>query len=275
MSNLIKSVYFNFNQDGKRIIDSDSQVEQFIPEIFHQDKIYAAELSVDDQQEENAGEFQAGMNFLNMEDVRREERDKVEKETSEQVEQMLLDARKEADSILCQAKEEAEEIRLQAYEEGKSQGMSEGQELARQELETMQAEFQQKAEQQRKELDEQAMALEPKFADIMIALIEKITGVLCQDNREIVIYLIHQALYQLEKTSRVTLRVSKDDMLLVSARKQELKENIAQDVEFDIMEDESLEAMQCIIETDNKIIDCSLDVQLDNLRSQIKMLTIL
>lgn len=275
MSNLIKSVYFNFNQDGKRIIDSDSQVEQFIPDIFRQEKIYAAELSVDDQQEENAGEFQAGMSFLNMEDVRREERDKVEKETSEQVEQILLDARKEADSILCQAKEEAEEIRVQAYEEGKSQGMSEGQELARQELEAMQAEFRQKAEQQRKELDEQAMALEPKFADVMIALIEKITGVLCQDKREIVIYLIHQALYQLEKTSRVTLRVSKDDMLLVSARKQELKENIAQDVEFDIMEDESLEAMQCIIETDNKIIDCSLDVQLDNLQSQIKMLTIL
>lgn len=275
MSNLIKSVYFNFNQDGKRVIDSDSQVEQFIPDIFRRDKIYAAELSVDDQQEENVGEFQAGMNFLNMEDVRREERDKVEKETSEQVEQMLLDARKEADSILCQAKNEAEEIRLRAYEEGKSQGMSEGQEYARQELETMQAEFRQEAEQQRKELDEQAMALEPKFADIMIALIEKITGVLCQDKREIVIYLIHQALYQLEKTSRVTLRVSKDDMLLVSAHKQELKENIAQDVEFDIMEDESLQAMQCIIETDNKIVDCSLDVQLDNLQSQIKMLTIL
>ena len=125
------------------------------------------------------------------------------------------------------------------------------------------------------ELEEQELALEPKFAEIMIALIEKITGIICKDKKEIIIYLIHQSLNQLERTHQVTLRVSKEDILLVSARKKELKEAVAEDVEFDIVEDESLEHTQCIIETENKIIDCSLNVQIKNLQDQIRMLTLL
>ena len=41
-----------------------------------------------------------------------------------------------------------------------------------------------------------------------------------------------------------------------------------------MIEDESLQAAQCIIETDSKMIDCSLDVQLKNVQEQIKMLSI-
>lgn len=276
MSNLIKSVYFNMNPEGMRVVDSDSQVEQFIPDFFQkpEEKVFAQGLPVDDETEGSSG-FQAGMHVLNMEDVRQEEREKVTKETSEQVEQMLSEARREADGIIRQAQEEAQDIRNQAYEDGKAQGLTEGQELAAQELQQQKSQFQQEMEQKRRELEEQALALEPQFADIVAALVEKITGVLCQDKKEIIVYLIHQALNQLEKTKQITLRVSKEDMILVSSHKGEFKNCVSPDVEFDVVEDESLGASQCIIETDNKIIDCSLDVQLKNVQDQIKMLTIL
>ena len=105
-------------------------------------------------------------------------------------------------------------------------------------------------------------------------MIEKIKA-LCVKYEEIIVYLIHQALNQLERTKQVTLRVSKEDILLVSSHREKLKGCLPPEVEFDVVEDESLTAAQCIIETDNKIIDCSLDVQLQNLQDQIKMLTIL
>ena len=44
------------------------------------------------------------------------------------------------------------------------------------------------------------------------------------------------------------------------------------DKELDIIEDASLMHNQCIIDLDSKIIDCSLDVQLDNLKEQLRML---
>ena len=124
-------------------------------------------------------------------------------------------------------------------------------------------------------LKEQEEALEPKYAELMGALIEKITGVLCEDKKDVIVYLIHQALNQLEKTKSVTLRVSKPDMLTVSAQKEQLRSCVSGEVDFDITEDDSLQENQCIIETDQRIIDCSLDVQLQNLKDQIRMLTIM
>ena len=277
MSNLIKSVYFNFNQDGKRVIDSDSQVEQFIPDIFRreeEEKENFTEFSALGITEGDAN-FQSGLQVVSMEELRQEERAKVEEEAEAQIEQLLAQAKEEAEAIINQAQTEAEVICQKAYEEGMEQGLLAGQQAAQEELEQKHNEFQAMVQQRLHELEEQELALEPKFAEIMIALIEKITGIICKDKKEIIIYLIHQSLNQLERTHQVTLRVSKEDILLVSARKKELKEAVAEDVEFDIVEDESLEHTQCIIETENKIIDCSLNVQIKNLQDQIRMLTLL
>ena len=38
MSNLIKSVYFNFDTKATRSIDSDERIEEFIPDIFEEKK---------------------------------------------------------------------------------------------------------------------------------------------------------------------------------------------------------------------------------------------
>lgn len=46
-------------------------------------------------------------------------------------------------------------------------------------------------------------------------------------------------------------------------------------MDFDYYRGDSLQENQCIIETDQRIIDCSLDVQLQNLKDQIRMLTIM
>ena len=51
-------------------------------------------------------------------------------------------------------------------------------------------------------------------------------------------------------------------MAVVSGHKAELKEQLTEQTEFDILEDASLSANQCINETEDKMIDCSLDVQL-------------
>lgn len=266
MSNLIKSVYFNMNPEGSRVIDSDSQVEQFIPAFFHQPE---------KTEELDESDFQAGMPVLNMEDVRREERRKVEQEASEQMDYMLAQARQEANEILRQAEDAAQSIREQAAEDGRNQGFAEGRAEAETFLREEEEKLRQKWMEEKRKLEEEAAGLEPKFADIMAMLIEKITGVVCQDKKEIIIYLIHQAMNQLERTNSVVLRVSKEDILSVSGRRAEWKSSLPEHVELDIVEDESLHASQCIIETDNKIIDCSLDVQLQNLKEQIKMLTIL
>lgn len=272
LSNLIKSVYFQMDQDDTRVINSDDHVVQFAPELLQQ--VEASSVN-DPEETEPVGEFQQGMNVLNMEEVREEERARVQEETSLEMESMLADARAQAEEILQTAREQADEIRQQAQEEGRNAGFEQGQAEALKHLQEEALRQQEQFEQQQQKLKEQEEALEPKYAELMGALIEKITGVLCEDKKDVIVYLIHQALNQLEKTKSVTLRVSKPDMLTVSAQKEQLRSCVSGEVDFDITEDDSLQENQCIIETDQRIIDCSLDVQLQNLKDQIRMLTIM
>ena len=86
-------------------------------------------------------------------------------------------------------------------------------------------------------------------------------------------HLIDNALHNLEKSKRIVIRVSKEDIAMVSSKRSYFAKELKEDTELDITEDTSLSANQCIIETDNKIVDCSLDAQLDNLRDQIRMLS--
>lgn len=286
MSNLIKSVYFNNLSEGKKcLIDSDSRIESYIPEIYSQpgeeedfEKFQFRQLSggdgMDGMPEGGEAQFTGGLNVINMEDVLDEERQKLSEEAAAMGESVIAQARQEADAIIADARNEAEGIRNQAYEEGKAQGMEEGTRQAQGMLESQRAEMQAEYNRRFQELKEQEENLEPHFAEILAGLVQKITGVLCEDKKDVITYLIDNALNNLESTKKIVLRVSRDDIAAVSEKRSDFVRGVKAGTEFEIMEDSSLSANQCIIETDNKIIDCSLDAQLDSLCDQIRMLAL-
>ena len=101
MSNLIKSVYFNFDTKATRSIDSDERIEEFIPDIFEEKKeepsfeqLNVAALSGADRTDQM---FDNGIPVISMDDVVSQEREKLQSELQE-----------EQESILAKAKEEAE-----------------------------------------------------------------------------------------------------------------------------------------------------------------------
>lgn len=279
MSNLIKSVYFNVDPTKVREIDSDVNVEQYIPHIHElghvkETKPFEFQALGDAPPEDSAGEaaFEDGLSVISMDDVIGEEREKLSAQMQEEREEILSEARREAEALAREAEEQSEAIREMARSEGRTLGIEEGRAEASEELEQMRRELQQEYETKMAALDEEARNLEPAFADIIISLVKKLTGVICEDKRDVILYLIGNSLRNMEKSSRVVLRVSKQDITRVSAKKPTLK-MLAKDVsEFDIVEDESLTENQCIIEMDNRIIDCSLDAQLQNLEEHVKLL---
>lgn len=277
MSNLIKSVYFNVDPSETRVIDSDEKVEEFIPDIFKQEpkaepftfpNLEAQQLPEDGMQ----AEFEDGLSVIHMDDVVNQEREKVEQQMQEEKEQMLEKARNQADAMLEEAKGQVDSIKESAYQEGMQKGLEDGRNQAEQELLQRQQELEQEYERRFSELEEQEKNLEPAFADLTISLVRKLTGILCEDKKGIILYLIGSAMRNLESTKSIVLRVSKADIGRITAKKatfQALAKGVS---EFEIMEDDSLTENQCIIETDNKVIDCSLDAQLQNLEEHIKML---
>ena len=48
---------------------------------------------------------------------------------------------------------------------------------------------------------------------------------------------------------------------------------VSKDTQIEITEDSALKRNECLIETDAGVFDCSLDVQLDNLIKDIRLLS--
>ena len=187
-------------------------------------------------------------------------------------EQILAEARAQADIILQEANDQVEALRSNAMEEGRQLGMQEGRIEAEKELTQMRAQLQDEYEARYSELEMQEKNLEPAFADLVIKLVKKLTGVVCEDKKGVILYLLGTSLHNLGKSKQVMIRVSKEDIARVTAQKAALKTLAGNPAEFDVVEDDSLSELQCIIETDEKMIDCSLDAQLENLEEHMKLL---
>lgn len=290
MSNLIKNVYFTVDESDKRLIDSDIHGKDVHPEIYqHKDntdgdiKPFSFKQLEFGEDSEFAGNgqqtdgFNEGMNVLSVDEVREEEKKKIAEELEEEKERLLEDARNQAQEIINEANLSAEDIKNQAFEEGKNQGLEEGKRQGLVELEERKSELEQQYDAKFKELEQTAESLEPRYAEIVAGLVEKLTGVVCKDKKDIIVYLIDNALHgnvtnSADKTKNITVHVSKEDMGIVSAKRDELLKDVGSDMEFDIIEDASLLHNQCIIDLDTKIIDCSLDAQLENLKEHLRML---
>lgn len=274
MSNLIKSVYFSVDPSKVRLIDSDEQIEEYIPSIFEREEAEEFHFqtfgeSLSEGEEES---YSDGLSVISMNDVAREEREKISAELQQEREDILAMARQEAEEIVEQARAQAGVIQEQARAEGEKLGREDGKIQAALELEQKRQELEEEYQGLCQELEKQREELEPVFANLVASLVKKITGVVCENKKDVILYLIGNAVRNLEKTKQIIIRVSKRDMGRVSSRKATFK-SLAKDVqELDIVEDASLEENQCIIETDYKVIDCSLDAQLENLEEHIKML---
>lgn len=288
MSNLIKNVYFTVDESDKRVIDSDIHGKDVHPEIYEQQQdaeikpFNFRQLSLNEEtDDENVNsqidDFNEGMNIISVDEVREEEKQKLSEELEEEKNRILSEAKEQAQLIVDEANNSAEEIKNQAFEEGKNQGLEEGRNQAFMQLEEQKNELEQEYEAKFKEVDQMAERLEPQYAELVVNLVEKLTGVVCADKKDVIIYLIDNALRTnvvngIEKTKNITLHISKEDMGIVSAKRDELQQQVGSDKELDIIEDASLVHNQCIIDLDSKIIDCSLDAQLDNLKEQLRML---
>ncbi|MBR1743802.1 MAG: hypothetical protein IJ733_18445 [Lachnospiraceae bacterium] len=275
MSNLIKAVYFNVDPSKVRKIDSDEMVEEFIPNIYDQPEepdssgFQPFDMSLIEHID---GEVSEGLPAVSAEEVPEEDYAAFSERMQEEREEILAQAREEAEQMVTQARAQAEEIKEDARMKGFVQGTEEARAQVQTEYDQLRAELQEDYEKRFSDLEEEKKNLEPVFADLVVSLVRKLTGIVCEDKKEVILYLIGNAIRNAGKTSSIVLRVSRRDIALVSAKKNTLK-MIAKDVtSFDVFEDESLTENQCIIETDNKIIDCSLDSELQNLEEQIKLL---
>lgn len=294
LSNLIKSGFIAFSQNDKLVIDANRN--EIIRGIDANMKETAASEEKDDSMEESLAE--ALIRDVGLDDgedidftMDTEELSGLLAEPSEQLrkvaDKILLSAKQEAEEIVSKAHYEAEQLRATAYEEieslkaaakeeGYQAGYEEGQIAIKSQFDVMMKELEQKEQEfelyMTKRKEELVKTTEVKMVELLCQLIPSITGVVIENQKDVLFYIINAAMQGLENSKHFVVRVSPKDYVNLFEKKEDIYGALNPNIEIELFEDSKLSDLQCIIETDNGIVDVSLDVQFDNLKKALKLM---
>ncbi len=293
MSNLLKAYNVVCENRDKRIIDSNQAMSDAIIRIKEQ---------IEAQGYEGKPEFVQGLDAENVEGLLYSENDdegeriisgnvispegdflqKTEEdltlarerisEAEEQARYILENARGDADIIIQEAASKADEIIATANEAAFAKGYDEGKAKAESEVQAKLAELEATRMQLNEEYQEKVRNLEPELVDAILRVVMDVTHVISEDKKDLVAGLIGNVLNGDINSKTFVIRVSKDDSDFVKKNKDKLIEEVDKVEDIIVVEDSTMKKGQCMVETDFGIYDCSLDVQMEALVREIKLL---
>lgn len=268
MSNLLKSRNIKCENGEKKVIDYNELITEKIAQIQRK-------IEIEQKKEAINGEFVEGIDAQSVERLLNEDSNVI-RETqaaNEKAEEIIALANSDAEAILEQAKQECAAIKQAAEEKGRKEGYQEGRVQAVKELEKQRKQLEEKQKQLEEDYERKVKEIEPELVDTIIKVFEKVTHVLSEDKKDLVLQLVDDVVSKNEFSSDLLIRVSSSDYKFIVDNKEMLRNSVHNKVQIEIAEDPTFKRGQCMIESDSGIYDCSLDIQLENLVNSIKILS--
>lgn len=282
MSSLIKSYSVNYGSQEdkkkqKRIIDSNQAVSDRIKALSEILESTPAEEFADDFNEgldaEQVDALLTDQEELAAEKAKNEAAEKLVEEARQQAEQILADANEQAEKVIEEANARAgevlEEARARGEEEGNEKGYAEG--LSR--AAAVEDEAREKAAAMEAEFEERKSELEPKLVETLTDIYSHVFGTDLSGRNDVVLYLLKDAIRNIEGTRNFLVHVSKDDHEYVAANKEDLAAGLGNAVTIEVIEDVTLTAGNSFIETDGGIFDCAIGTELELLKKELRILS--
>lgn len=285
MSNLLKYSSVYCDEKDKKVVDCNDIISK---------KLIKIKESMENRPTEETDGFTVGINAKHVEDLLEdgEEYESLEEAPNEDndlenakalANEVIENAHKEAKQIISEANERAgnivqesmnqakkimEKAKSDGYEEGYLQGSNKG--IAK--VEEMKADLDKKSEQLDKQYDERVNRMEPELVDVLLKIFAEVTQVLSVDKKDLIITLVNSVMSGTEVSKNYIIKTNKDDAHFLRDNKEIIMGAVGRDINIEIVEDASMKRNQCLIDTDLGVFDCSLDIQLENLISNIKIL---
>lgn len=191
------------------------------------------------------------------------------------VQEIISQAQAQAEEIVTNARNEADELRNSAASQGHDEGYSAGYQEAMAQKAALEEEFARKTRELEEEYQRRLDEAEPDMVEALTRIYEHVFSVRLQDDKNIILHLLKQALGRAEPTGDFLIHVSSADYdVLVDAR-EELRESISNpNCSLEIIEDSFLKENECMIETDGGIFDCGLGTELQELSRKLRLLSL-
>lgn len=269
--------------------------EEFAPQLVPEEAEEAEEYTgptADDLRKE-AEEFQAQWEQEKQEMLQRarEEADRIVKDAErvafqevkskqEEAQKIKDDAQGEADRIVADAEERAaeinrnaerqaedaqEEARRTGFEEGREKGFLEGRAEHERLIERLHVIIN-KAIDRRNEIIEES---ETQIVNLVVQIAKKVVKVISENQRNVVVNNVTQALRKLKEKTEVIIRVNIEDLEMVTNHVQDIIERVEREHHITVAEDSTVDPGGAIIETDFGEIDARIASQLQEIEDRI------
>jgi flagellar assembly protein FliH len=258
LSNLLKSISIITKNNEAKIIDNNSFIYERLTRLNDMTLCCTMEEDYDGSME--------GTQCI-------ESVESMEARVKEESERIVENAKMEANSILMQAAAEADKLKKEAMAIGRKEAFDTVVKEATSEIETMKQELNAKSLKLDEEYNKRLSEMESTLVDAMLKVFNNITCVLAEDKKDLILNLVNSVMTKAEIGRNFIIKVSKEDYPFLSNNRESIRGAVLKDADIEIIEDSSLKKTQCVIETDGGVYDCSLDVQLENLTKDIKILS--
>ena len=254
MSNVIKSYTVRYEQEDKMTIDYKARDEELQAKRISKLSLLQIEEG-----------FEEGLKAVVVDPIVNDE------ENIHKAGAIIDNAKNEAAAILEAAKEEATRLEHEVMERAKKQGYEDGIRNASNEILQIKDNLLKQKETQKEEYREILAGIEGQVVELVISMITKLTGIFVEDKTDIIVYLVEKALTNDDSAENYTIIVSREDFDIISSKQKYIEGIIDREIRISV--DPQLGKNQCLIEMENKVIDCSLDVQLNKLITDLKLLS--
>jgi len=271
LSNLLKYNHVVVKNEDKHVIDSN----ELLKNILSAKKNTTSGNSFAEKSIPDPDGFVRGIDAARVEKLISDEEEQQDDNNAG----ILEDARKQAEDILEDAKKQAEDILKDARENGYKEGYEKGTIESKQKSDGLQAkleaDYKSMSEKLQNEYDEKYQVMESELVDTLMEVFSKVTLTIAEDKKDLVLLLIQRTLKDADANKDFLIRVSDVDYGFVMNSIDKLYDCVSLDSKIEVVRDNTLKKNQCIIETDAGAFDCSLDIQLEGLISEIKLLSCL
>lgn len=198
-----------------------------------------------------------------------DEAQKTMQDARVEAEGILETARAEAESIRGEAESSADDIREESRKAGFAQGREEGYREGFAEAERVAEQLQRvldKAIEKRTAIIEDS---ETQIIELVLMIARKVVKVISENQKNVVVNNVIQALRKLKTRGEVLVRVNLEDVELASDRIRDFTRMVENVQSVTVVEDSTVDKGGCVIETDFGEIDARISSQLKEIEDKI------
>ena len=186
-----------------------------------------------------------------------------------EAEQIIAEARRQAQELDAETRKTLDDEKKEAFDKAKEVGHDEGYAEGRAEVERLIERTRTVLERAQDKRGEILSDTEREIIDLVLLMSRKVVKVISDNQREVVISNVVQALRKVRGRGNIIIRVNLADLKLTTAHTDHFIKMLEGAKSIQVAEDSSVDPGGCIIETDFGEIDARISSQLAELEAKI------